>query len=79
MTHAEPNHWHDIETRISWSLLVCFFARCAIRVSAQTPAPTGKPKFEVASVRENTADDGKVMFGIQPGGRFMPSTCRSGI
>ena len=33
-------------------------------------APADKPKFEVASVRENTNDDGKVMFGIQPGGRF---------
>lgn len=36
------------------------------RVEAQAD----KPKFEVASVRENTNDDGKVMFGIQPGGRF---------
>ena len=38
---------------------------------AQTPSDTlGTPKFEVASVRQNTADDGKVMIGIQPGGRF---------
>jgi uncharacterized protein (TIGR03435 family) len=38
---------------------------------AQTPSGTvDKPKFEVASVRENTADDGKIMIGIQPGGRF---------
>jgi uncharacterized protein (TIGR03435 family) len=37
---------------------------------AQTLAAGDKPKFEVASVRQNTADDGKVMFGIQPGGRF---------
>ena len=35
---------------------------------AQTPAD--KPTFEVASVRENTADDSRMMFGIQPGGRF---------
>src|SRR5688500_16443844 len=35
---------------------------------AQTPAD--KPKFEVASVRENTSDDSRMMFGIQPGGRF---------
>ena len=41
------------------------------RLRAQTPpAPEKKPKFEVASVRENTNNDGKVMFGIQPGGRF---------
>ena len=38
---------------------------------AQTsPAVADNPKFEVASVRQNTADDGKVMIGIQPGGRF---------
>lgn len=41
------------------------------RLLAQTPpAPVDKPKFEVASVRENTSGDGKIMFGIQPGGRF---------
>jgi uncharacterized protein (TIGR03435 family) len=42
------------------------------RLAAQAPpAPAGdRPKFEVASVRQNTADDGKVLFGIQPGGRF---------
>jgi len=41
------------------------------RLRAQTlPAPENKPKFEVASVRENTNNDGKVMIGIQPGGRF---------
>jgi uncharacterized protein (TIGR03435 family) len=37
---------------------------------ARAQAPADKPKFEVASVRENTNDDGKVMLGIQPGGRF---------
>ena len=37
-------------------------------VRAQAPAE--KPKFEVASVRQNAADDGKIMLGIQPGGRF---------
>ena len=38
---------------------------------AQAPAPPGdKPKFEVASVRPNTSNDGKVMLGVQPGGRF---------
>ncbi|RPI54009.1 MAG: TIGR03435 family protein [Acidobacteria bacterium] len=37
----------------------------------QAPAtPNDRPKFEVASVRPNTADDGRVMLGIQPGGRF---------
>jgi uncharacterized protein (TIGR03435 family) len=38
---------------------------------AQAPAPSSDmPKFEVASVRPNTSNDGKVMLGIQPGGRF---------
>jgi uncharacterized protein (TIGR03435 family) len=35
-----------------------------------TPAGTDAPKFEVASVRENASNDGKIMVGIQPGGRF---------
>ncbi len=37
---------------------------------AQTPPAGDRLKFEVASVRENTSGDGKMMFGIQPGGRF---------
>ena len=37
---------------------------------ARAQAPAEKPKFEVASVRQNTNDDGKIMIGIQPGGRF---------
>jgi uncharacterized protein (TIGR03435 family) len=48
---------------------VCFFATGAIRAQAP-PESTEKPKFEVASVRENTSNDGKIMLGIQPGGRF---------
>lgn len=39
-------------------------------LSAQEPTSGAKPKFEVASVRPNTSGDGKVMLGIQPGGRF---------
>jgi uncharacterized protein (TIGR03435 family) len=39
-------------------------------VPTRAQAPADKPKFEVASVRQNTGDDGKIMMGIQPGGRF---------
>ncbi len=54
---------------LSWALTLVVFGLA--RVITQTPpASADKPKFEVASVRENTADDGKVMIGIQPGGRF---------
>jgi uncharacterized protein (TIGR03435 family) len=38
---------------------------------AQAPQAAADPaKFEVASVRESTSGDNKVMLGIQPGGRF---------
>jgi uncharacterized protein (TIGR03435 family) len=56
----------------------CGFTLCSVlalaphefaRLRAQTPS-ADKPKFEVASVRENTSGDGKMSFGIQPGGRF---------
>ena len=53
---------------LTWILLVVIAGFASLR--AQTPAPAEKLKFEVASVRENTADDGKVMIGLQPGGRF---------
>lgn len=47
---------------ISAGLLLVPFAAGFMR--AQTPAAAGeKPKFEVASVRANTADDGKVTPG----------------
>ena len=50
-------------------LLLVPFAADLMR--AQTPpASVERPKFEVASVRENTSGDGKMVFGIQPGGRF---------
>jgi uncharacterized protein (TIGR03435 family) len=46
-----------------------FVALAGVCVLA-TPQSGERPKFDVASVRENKADDGKVMIGIQPGGRF---------
>jgi hypothetical protein len=40
---------------------------CGILVAAQTPA---SPAFEVASVKPTKLDDGRIMLGMQPGGRF---------
>ena len=57
---------HRIAAACSSALLMLPCAAAFVR--AQNPVE--KPKFEVASVRENTADDGKIMIGIQPGGRF---------
>src|SRR5687767_11894249 len=42
----------------------------SVLIGAQTPPAGDHAKFDVASVRQNTNDDGKVVFGIQPGGRF---------
>ena len=37
---------------------------------ARAQAAAGSPAFEVASVRPNKSGDGRVMLGVQPGGRF---------
>jgi len=37
---------------------------------AQDPATDAAPRFEVASVKPNTSGDGRVMIGMQPGGRY---------
>jgi len=59
-----PTHLPGVA--IGTGLLLVAFAS----IRAQTPAATDKPKFEVAAVRENTSNDGKINIGIQPGGRF---------
>ena len=38
-------------------------------VAAQAPGQTG-PQFEVASIKQNESGDGRVMLGVQPGGRL---------
>jgi uncharacterized protein (TIGR03435 family) len=55
---------------IGTGLLLLPLASAAPRAQAPPAGGADKPKFEVASVRQNNAGDGKVMIGIQPGGRF---------
>jgi uncharacterized protein (TIGR03435 family) len=39
-------------------------------VSPLAQAPAGSPAFEVSSVKPNKSGDGRIMLGLQPGGRF---------
>jgi uncharacterized protein (TIGR03435 family) len=52
------------------SFCMCVVLSYEFATLGAQPVESGKPKFEVASVRENTNDDGKIAVGIQPGGRF---------
>jgi uncharacterized protein (TIGR03435 family) len=56
-------------------VIAAFMAVCGFAVlSAQTPpagdARGGRPSFEVAAVKINNSNDGRVMIGMQPGGRY---------
>ena len=56
-------------------ILLATFAVAAVAIpSAQqggSPPASGKlPQFEVASIKPNKSGDGRVMIGMQPGGRF---------
>jgi uncharacterized protein (TIGR03435 family) len=44
---------------------------------AQAPAAT--PTFEVASVKPNRSGDGRIMLGLQPGGRFTATNVTLGV
>ena len=59
-------------------ILSAAFAAAVVAIpSAQqggAPAAGGKsPQFEVASIKPNNSGDGRVMIGMQPGGRFTAS------
>jgi uncharacterized protein (TIGR03435 family) len=54
-------------------LMAAAYAVFAIPAFLRVPsldAQTTNPTFEVASVRPNKTGDGRIMFGLQPGGRF---------
>jgi uncharacterized protein (TIGR03435 family) len=51
-------------------IVVAMIAGLAVRVITQATASEERPKFEVASVRENTSGSNQVSIGIEPGGRF---------
>src|SRR4051794_9949253 len=71
-----------IHTRTSWHgrLLIlgigaAIGAPLLVGAAGQTPqtAPTAgaaQPQFEVASIKQNKSGDGRIMLGIQPGGRM---------
>jgi len=71
---------HRIEGRATFGrlamlaavVLVAAHSPDGLRVAAQAQAQPGgaTPTFEVASVKPNKSGDGRVMLGIQPGGRF---------
>lgn len=56
--------------RVGVSVFAVSLGFAAGDLQAQAPSTPEKPKFEVASVRENTSGDGKAGLGFQPGGRF---------
>jgi uncharacterized protein (TIGR03435 family) len=60
-----------IRMRFAWILLALASAPLVAFTSQNAPAATQSlPQFEVASIKPNKSGDGRVMLGVQPGGRF---------
>jgi len=51
------------------TLTLAIVPAAAVLMAAAQP-PAAGPQFEVASIKPNKSGDGRVMIGIQPGGRF---------
>ena len=60
------------QTQASYAMIGIALAAgvlATVTAVAQTDPSAERPKFEVASVRQNTSGDNKVSIGFQPGGR----------
>ena len=55
---------------VALALLAAAGLGAVVQLQAQTQAQASGPSFEVASVKPNKSGDMRVMFGMQPGGRF---------
>ena len=65
-----PGDWHMKRLILMGAACVAFALPAFVfdpSLGAQAPPTSG---FEVASVRPNKTGDGRIMFGLQPGGRF---------
>jgi uncharacterized protein (TIGR03435 family) len=58
-----------IRTRLAWTIVTLLTVPIAAR-QAPPAATQAQPQFEVASIKPNKSGDGRVMLGVQPGGRF---------
>jgi uncharacterized protein (TIGR03435 family) len=56
---------------LSWAAVAaCVLSMLTDHRPLRAQAPAGNAAFEVASVKPNRSGDGRVMLGVQPGGRF---------